>query len=462
MAKRNVIVGLFVLAAFGLFTAGLFLIGNRHEAFSRHMEFYTEFTNVSGLARGSKVQVSGMDAGQIIDIAIPSSPASKFRVKFRIEEKLHGLVRNDSLASVGTEGVVGDTYLSISSGSAQAGAASPQTMLPSKEPTQIGDLLDQAKGTITDVDNTVRNANGLLTTVGGNLNGALNEARATLTNANDIVVGVKQGHGAAGMLLHDDAVAGQIRETLSNAQQASLNINHASAHANSIVSDIQSRGFPGKIDDTLAGVKDTVSNLDTSSQQIRQMVADLTAPDAQGVTAGVNLQESLSNVNDATKNLAEDSEALKHNLFFRPFFRHRGYYNLVHVTPDQYRKNRLVVDSASHRSWLSEEQLFQKDPQGVEQLSAEGKRLLDTTLTQYGDSIIESPVIVEGYSNNGDLVSRMAISRYRSLLVRSYLVKGFQLVPGNVDSVALQDQTPKGVGHSTWNGVSILVLKAQP
>ena len=34
MAKKNVIVGLFVLAAFGLFTAGLFLIGNRHEAFS--------------------------------------------------------------------------------------------------------------------------------------------------------------------------------------------------------------------------------------------------------------------------------------------------------------------------------------------------------------------------------------------------------------------------------------------
>ena len=149
-------------------------------------------------------------------------------------------------------------------------------------------------------------------------------------------------------------------------------------------------------------------------------------------------------MNDATKNLAEDSEALKHNLFFRPFFRHRGYYNLVHVTPDQYRKNRLVVDSASHRSWLSEEQLFQKDPQGVEQLSAEGKRLLDTTLTQYGDSIIESPVIVEGYSNDGDLVSRMAISRYRSLLVRSYLVKGFQLVPGNVDSVALARSDPQG------------------
>jgi phospholipid/cholesterol/gamma-HCH transport system substrate-binding protein len=462
MAKKNAIVGLFVLAAFGLFTAGLFLIGNRHEAFARHMEFYTEFSNVSGLARGSKVQVSGMDAGQIMDIAVPSWPASKFRVKFRIEEKLHGLVRTDSLASVGTEGVVGDTYLSISSGSAQAAAAPPQMTLPSKEPTQIGDLLDQAKGTITDVDNTVRNANGLLTTVGGNLNGVLNDARATLANANDIVVSVKQGHGAAGMLLRDDAVAGQIRETLSNAKQATLNLSHASAQANSIVSDIQSRAFPAKIDDTLSGVKDTVSNLDTSSQQIRQTITDLTAPDSQGVTAGVNLQESLSNMNDATRNLAEDSEALKHNLLFRSFFRHRGYYNLVHLTPDQYRRNRLVGGSANHRSWLSAEQVFQKDPQGVEQISTEGKRLLDATLIQDGDSIIESPLIVEGYSNDGNLVDRMGVSRHRSLLVRSYLVERFQLVAGNVDSVALQDQPPKGVDHSTWNGVSIVVLRAQP
>jgi phospholipid/cholesterol/gamma-HCH transport system substrate-binding protein len=461
MAKKNVVVGLFVLAAFGLFTIGLFLIGNRHEMFARHMEFYTEFTNVSGLAKGSKVQVAGMDAGQVLDIGIPNSPASKFRVRFRIEEKLHGLVRTDSLVSVGTEGIVGDTFLSIGPGSAQASAAAPQMTLRSKEPTQIGDLLDQAKGTITDVDTTVRNANGLLTTVGGNLNGALGDARTTLTNVNDVVVGVKQGRGAAGMLLRDDAVAGQIRETVANAQQASLNINHASAQANSLVSDIQSRGFPGKIDDTLAGVKDTVANLDASSQQIRQTVAEMTAPDAQGVTAGVNLQESLSNVNDATKNLAEDSEALKHNLFFRPFFRHRGYYNLVHVTPDQYRKNRLVSDSSNHRAWISEDQLFQKDSQGTEQLTDTGKKLLDTTLMQFGDSIIESPVIVEGYSNEGDLVRRMAISRHRSLLVRSYLVKHFQLVPGNVDSVALQDQTPKGVGHSTWNGVSILVLKPQ-
>src|ERR1700722_16578059 len=104
MAKKNLIVGLFVLAALALFTVGLFLIGNRHEAFSRHMDFYTEFTDLAGLSKGTKVQVAGMDAGQIIEIAVPDSPSSKFRVRLRIEEKINGHVRINFLSSTGAEG----------------------------------------------------------------------------------------------------------------------------------------------------------------------------------------------------------------------------------------------------------------------------------------------------------------------------------------------------------------------
>src|ERR1700735_5147866 len=101
MAKKNLIVGLFVLAALALFTVGLFLIGNRHEAFSRHTDFYAEFSDLSGLAKGAKVQVGGLDAGQVVDIAIPGSPSSKFRVRMRLNDTFNGLVRTDSLASIG-------------------------------------------------------------------------------------------------------------------------------------------------------------------------------------------------------------------------------------------------------------------------------------------------------------------------------------------------------------------------
>jgi len=62
------------------------MIGNRHEAFARHIELYTEFSNLSGIAQGAKVQVAGMDAGQVIGVEIPDSPPAKFRVKLRITE----------------------------------------------------------------------------------------------------------------------------------------------------------------------------------------------------------------------------------------------------------------------------------------------------------------------------------------------------------------------------------------
>src|SRR5580698_9536291 len=105
--NRYLIVGLFIVASLGLFALGLFMIGNRHEAFARHMDFYTEFADLSGIAKGTKVQVAGMNAGQVLDIAIPDSPSSKFRIHFQINEKLHGLVRTDSVVTIGTEGVVG-------------------------------------------------------------------------------------------------------------------------------------------------------------------------------------------------------------------------------------------------------------------------------------------------------------------------------------------------------------------
>ena len=63
--NRPLIVGVFVTAGLALFTAGLFMIGNRHEAFAQHIELYAEFANLSGITQGTKVQVAGMDAGQV-------------------------------------------------------------------------------------------------------------------------------------------------------------------------------------------------------------------------------------------------------------------------------------------------------------------------------------------------------------------------------------------------------------
>jgi phospholipid/cholesterol/gamma-HCH transport system substrate-binding protein len=461
MMNRNLVVGLFVVAGLILFTVGLFLIGNRHQAFARHIEFYAEFRDLSGLTKGAKVQVGGMDAGEILDIGVPDSPSAKFRVRLRIDEKFGGLVRTDSLATIGTEGVVGDTFLLIRPGSSKGNAAAALSTLPSKEPTELADLLDQGKSTLTDVDAAINNANGLLTTVGGRVNSTLDEAKGTISNVNDVVVGLKEGRGPAGMLLRDQAMADQVRQTMTNVQQASVDIGHASSRANGLLSDIQSRNFPQKIDGTLASVSSAASNIDASSSQLHQTIAEFAGPDEQGVTAGVNIRESLSNTNAATSNMADETEALKHNFFFKGFFRHRGYYNLTDISPDKYRNDSLFTSPGNSRTWLSAEQLFQRDPNGQEHLTPQGRALLNSALAQYGDSIFESPIVVEGYRGGDNPADQLIVSHNRANLVRLYLQNHFQLDPGHLGAVAMKDLPPSGLDHSSWDGICILVLKGK-
>ena len=459
MKNRSFIVGVFVLAGLALFTLGMFLIGNRHEAFSRHIEYYAEFTDLSGLTKGSKVQVAGMDAGEVIGIVVPPTPASRFRVHIRIKETLHGLVRTDSVATIGTEGVVGDTFLLIHSGSSKAPAAAPDATLVSKEPTELADLLEQGKGTLADVDVTVKNANGLLTSVGGNLNATLTNIRATVGNANDVIVGLKEGHGPAGMLLHDQELATRIRQTVSNAELATSNLNHAAGQADALISNVQSRQLPQKVDDVLGSVKSAASNLDTTSLQLRQTLEEATGPDEQGATAGTNIRESLSNLNTATGNMADETEALKHNFFFRGFFTHRGYYNLTQLSPDKYRKDRLFTNPANQREWLAGDQVFEAGTDGTERLTVQGKKMLDDAATRLGDAILSTPLVIEGYSDNSDAAEQLARSENRAILVRAYLQNHFHLNPGNIGAVALRNSPLPNLDRSQWDGVCIVAIK---
>jgi phospholipid/cholesterol/gamma-HCH transport system substrate-binding protein len=85
--------------------------------------------------------------------------------------------------------------------------------------------------------------------------------------------------------------------------------------------------------------------------------------------------------------MAEDSEALKHNFFFKGFFNHRGYYNLASFSPQEYRRSRLFGNTTNRRSWLSADNLFQPVSHGSEELTAEGRRQIDSAITGFGDAV---------------------------------------------------------------------------
>src|SRR5512143_2440557 len=102
MWSRKASVGAFLIGGTLLFAAGLFMIGSRQKIFTRGFYVYSNFASVSGLQSGANVRVAGLDAGEVVEIQAPSQPSSSFRVKLRIAENLHPLIRQDSLAAIET------------------------------------------------------------------------------------------------------------------------------------------------------------------------------------------------------------------------------------------------------------------------------------------------------------------------------------------------------------------------
>jgi phospholipid/cholesterol/gamma-HCH transport system substrate-binding protein len=452
MSRRYLAVGIFIIASVSLFALGIFLVGSRHEAFSRHVLLYTEFADLDGIAKGSKVQVAGMHAGQVTKIDVPNSPSGHFRVQMKVDEQVHGLVRTDSVVTIDTEGVVGDTFLTIHSGSPNAAIAQTESVLQSKPPVTMSDLLTHGLGIMNDADATIKQ-------VGGKLNVALDGVDVAVGNANDLLVGLKEGRGPAGMLLRDEKMAGQIRESMSNVQSTTSNLNQASSRVKSIVADVQQRQLPQKLDDTMTQIRSASTRADATIQQVQQTLNQALGPDVNGVTAGQNVSESLSNVNVATGNMAEDTEALKHNFFFRGFFNHRGYYTLADLSPQEYRRNEFFGSTQSPRAWLQADALFQHGPHDKEELSTDGKHSIDAAVESFGDAIFTHPIVIEGYSDAAVPADALSWSYARAQLVRNYLEARYPFTAKNVGVMPLSATPPPGLGHDSWSGVCVLVAE---
>jgi phospholipid/cholesterol/gamma-HCH transport system substrate-binding protein len=435
--------GVFVISALLLFGAGLFLIGDRQSAFSRHHDFYTEMSNVNGLAPGSKVRVSGFDGGEVTSLQIPDRPSGKFRIKLHVDKKLNQLIREDSVVSVESEGIVGDKFLLIHDGSDQSPEAKSGDTLPSKEPVEISAMLEKVNGIMDQARGVIDQASATVGDVHIKLNLALD-------NTNGILADARNGKGTVGMLLNDQVTADQVKQVVANADQASANLNQASVQAKQIVADVQSRNLPEKMNDTLI-------NLRHASAQVNDTLTEALGPDHFGTDAGGNIRDSLSNVNQATSNLADDTEALKHEFFFRGFFKKRGFYSLQGLTPEQYRSNAFFDRNSNYRAWLSGDD-FAKDAKGNEILSPAGRLMVAQVLGNLDDSAINQPMVIEGYSAQTSPVEQLVLARAHMLLVAHYLELHFHLNSKNVGVMPLNATPPQSAGKSTWDGACIVIL----
>ncbi|GAB6191506.1 outer membrane lipid asymmetry maintenance protein MlaD [Desulfocastanea catecholica] len=114
--KKNTLemgVGLFMIIGFAAFVYLALQLGE--VSFLTRGKTYVlkaEFDNVAGVKKGASVQVAGVDVGEVI--AIELGPLDAAILSLQLVNKLK--VPKDSVASVKSQGIIGDKYIQLSLG----------------------------------------------------------------------------------------------------------------------------------------------------------------------------------------------------------------------------------------------------------------------------------------------------------------------------------------------------------
>ncbi len=131
-------VGIFLV--FGLLCIGYMTVKLGHLTFlgDNSYSLFARFTSVTGLRVGSSVHMLGIEIGRVERLTMDQKD-QKAVVEIRIQEGIK--IFDDAIASIKTEGLIGDQYLSIDPGGSGAPLAPGGSITETQPAIDMADLI---------------------------------------------------------------------------------------------------------------------------------------------------------------------------------------------------------------------------------------------------------------------------------------------------------------------------------
>tara|TARA_R110002033_G_scaffold20966_5_gene52511 strand:+ start:1841 stop:2824 length:984 start_codon:yes stop_codon:yes gene_type:complete len=311
-SSQKIRLGLFVVISTFLFVLAIYLIGQKQNMFKKTFTISAYFQNVNGLQKGNNVRYSGINIGTVKDIDMVND--STIKVDMTIEEKIITHIKKNAVATIGSDGLVGNMIVNILPGKGHDATIGNGDIITSYSKIGADDILSTL---------SVSSENAAILT-----SDLLKITRAMI-----------EGKGTLAVLLNDTIMAKDLRHSVTSLKMASHDASNTIGEIHRIISSLKTN------DDTVLGllmndsisggkIKSVVNNLETSSLEIENMLSTINnvvndLNSSQGAfnyivkdtTLVNNLKSTLKNINEGTDKFNQNMEALKHNFLTRGYFR---------------------------------------------------------------------------------------------------------------------------------------------
>ncbi len=240
-------VGAFVVIILTLFAVVIFAIGSHQKYFQRQYTLSGCFFNIKGLIIGAPVRLAGLTVGRVSAICFAEDIEKKIiKVEMKISKEVQGRIREDSIATIQTMGLLGDKYVEITMGSPEKEVLPDRARIKSVDPIDLFAYMTKAEEAIDaintilldvkEISTQIRSGKGFVHTLlydpaGGKLVKNLSVASTSaddlmksLSSAaqslNTIVKKVERGEGSLGGIINDPTVYEDLKVILGGAKRS--------------------------------------------------------------------------------------------------------------------------------------------------------------------------------------------------------------------------------------------------
>jgi phospholipid/cholesterol/gamma-HCH transport system substrate-binding protein len=200
--SRNVRLGAFILLTLAILATGIFIIGSKQYLFRSTYQLKAKFADVAGLSEGADVLIGGVHVGTVQSINLPTKAGDQITVVMVLNQSTRQIVKQDSVATIQTEGLLGNEYVAVSFGSADKAEVKDGDTIASVPPLQMAALLDKANGLLGEGQKAMAN----ITAVSEHLNSVTDK--------------IDKGDGTVGALVNDKALYNNLDQTSASARAA--------------------------------------------------------------------------------------------------------------------------------------------------------------------------------------------------------------------------------------------------
>jgi phospholipid/cholesterol/gamma-HCH transport system substrate-binding protein len=274
-------VGLTVLIASAVLVALIFLMSNTTGLFTRKIVLHSYFDNASGLRVGAPVRLDGVDIGNVTGIRVVAGrPLTPVEITMRVSTQFSFGLHKDSVTSLNTAGVLGETFVDIDSAKAREALAQDGDVLPIRDRPDFQELVRASQGTLQNMDALLQRVSRILSvvesgqgSVGKLINdpGLYNRLDATVSEVHDLVAKVGQGQGTIGKLLTDDELYRKANGTIDKLNTLADEINQGKGTAGKFFKDPALYDNANK---TIAEARQMVEQINSSKGALNKFTRD--------------------------------------------------------------------------------------------------------------------------------------------------------------------------------------------